>query len=56
MGAPAFEYKELIEKHDIQIFSANFALYGDMSQRVMDILEEYTPELEVYSIDEIKLK
>ena len=56
MGAPAFEYKELIEKHNIHIFSANFALYGDMSHRVMSILEEYTPELEVYSIDEAFLK
>ena len=56
MGAPAFQYKELIEKYDIQVFSANFALYGDMSSRVMSILEEYTPELEVYSIDEAFLK
>ena len=56
MGAPAFEYEELIKKHNIQIFSANFALYGDMSQRVMSILGEYTPEMEIYSIDEAFLK
>ena len=56
MGAPLFEYEELIKKHNIQIFSANFALYGDMSQRVMRILAEYTPELDIYSIDEAFLK
>jgi len=56
MGAPAFEYEEIIKKNNIHIFSANFALYGDMSQRVMNILEEYTPELEIYSIDEAFLK
>ena len=37
MGAPAFEYEEIIKKNNIHIFSANFALYGDMSQRVMTI-------------------
>jgi DNA polymerase V len=56
MGAPAFEYKELFEKYSIHVFSANFALYGDMSQRVMSILSEYSPEMEIYSIDEAFLK
>lgn len=52
MGAPVFENEELFEMHDVQAFSANFTLYGDMSQRVMGILSRYTPELEIYSIDE----
>ena len=56
MGAPAFEYEEIIKKNNIHIFSANFALYGDMSQRVMTILNEYSPDMEIYSIDEAFLK
>ncbi|MCO5252258.1 MAG: Y-family DNA polymerase [Candidatus Kapabacteria bacterium] len=56
MGAPLFEYEELLNKHNVQVFSANFALYGDMSQRVMSILEQYSPEMEIYSIDEAFLK
>lgn len=56
MGAPAFEYKHLFEQHNIQVFSTNFALYGDMSNRVMDILSTYAPDIEIYSIDEAFLK
>jgi DNA polymerase V len=56
MGAPAFEYKETFRKHNIQVFSANFPLYGDLSNRVMSILSEFTPEIEIYSIDEAFLK
>ena len=52
MGAPAFEYEKQFRQHDIFVFSANFALYGDMSNRVMNILSEYTPDMEIYSIDE----
>jgi DNA polymerase V len=52
MGAPAFENEELFKKHNVHVYSANFALYGDMSQRVMSILSEYSPEVEIYSIDE----
>ena len=52
MGAPAFEHKRLFEQHKVQVFSANFALYGDMSNRVMNILSTYTPNQEIYSIDE----
>lgn len=55
MGAPAFEYRKLFEQHKIHVFSANFALYGDMSNRVMTILSEYSPEVEIYSIDELFL-
>lgn len=56
MGAPAFKIKELLRQHNIHVFSSNYALYGDMSARVMNILGNYSPELEVYSIDEIFLK
>jgi Nucleotidyltransferase/DNA polymerase involved in DNA repair len=52
MGAPAFKHRELFEKNDIKVFSSNFALYGDMSNRVMSILSTYTPKMEIYSIDE----
>jgi DNA polymerase V len=56
MGAPAFRYETLFKEKDIRVFSANFALYGDMSHRVMNILGEYSPEIEIYSIDECFLK
>lgn len=56
MGAPAFEYEQQFTKHNVQVFSANFALYGDMSQRVMNVLSDYSPEIEFYSIDEAFLK
>lgn len=56
MGAVAYQYKDLFEKHSVHVFSANFALYGDMSARVMDILSNYTPDMEIYSIDEAFLK
>ncbi len=52
MGAALHQVRDLIRQHDIIICSANFALYGDMSQRVMSILERYAPHLDVYSIDE----
>lgn len=56
MGAPAFEQKAVFAKHNVQVFSANFALYGDMSHRVFSILQEYAPQSEIYSIDEIFLR
>lgn len=52
MGAPAFENKELFEKNNVNVFSSNFALYGDMSHRVMSLLSDYCPDIEIYSIDE----
>lgn len=52
MGVPAFEIKQLIEKHNVAVFSSNFPLYGDMSARVMAQLSSFTPEAEIYSIDE----
>ena len=56
MGAPLHEQQEVIRKHDVQVFSSNYTLYGDMSARVMSILREEVPEIEVYSIDEAFLK
>lgn len=52
MAEPLYKALPLIRKHDIQVFSSNYALYGDMSQRVMRILSEFTPSIELYSIDE----
>ena len=52
MGAPAFQIKDLIKKENIEVFSSNYALYGDLSNRVMGVLGQFTPNLEVYSIDE----
>ena len=52
MGDPFFKIKNLVEKHGVTVFSGNMALYGDMSQRVRWVLEEFAPAVEVYSIDE----
>ena len=52
MGAPAHKFASFFRQHDVQVFSSNYPLYGDMSQRVMEMLRQFTPELEVYSIDE----
>lgn len=56
MGAPAFKFADVFKKNEIHVFSSNFALYGDMSNRVMTILNELAPEMEIYSIDEAFLK
>ncbi|WP_373060201.1 Y-family DNA polymerase [Zunongwangia sp. H14] len=56
MGAPAFKFQSLFDKYNVHVFSSNYALYGDMSSRVMNILSDYTPDIEVYSIDESFLK
>ena len=52
MAAAAFEYKSKFKELGVHVFSSNYALYGDMSNRVYRILQNYTPEIEVYSIDE----
>lgn len=52
MGAPYFKLKEEFRKHGVHIFSSNYALYADMSNRVMTTLEQMAPSVEVYSIDE----
>lgn len=52
MGAPAFKYRELFNRHGVVQFSANFELYGDISRRVTQLLTTITPRIEIYSIDE----
>ena len=52
MGDPLFKIRDIVEKHKVAVFSGNMALYGDMSQRVRWVLEEFAPSVEVYSIDE----
>ncbi|TPE45707.1 translesion error-prone DNA polymerase V subunit UmuC [Maribrevibacterium harenarium] len=52
MGVPVFQIRDQIERHDIVCFSSNYALYADMSARVMSVLEQEAPEVEIYSIDE----
>lgn len=52
MGDPYFKIKDMIEKNGIHVFSSNYTLYGDMSNRVMKILADYARDLEIYSIDE----
>lgn len=52
MGDPLFKIKDIVEKHHVTVFSGNMALYGDMSQRVRWVLEDYAPSIGVYSIDE----
>ena len=52
MGEPVFKVRHVIKKNNVYVFSTNFALYGDMSSRVMSLLNDMSPEIEIYSIDE----
>ena len=52
MGAPYFKYEKFIKDHDVVVRSSNYTLYGDMSARVMKILEDFSPDIQIYSIDE----
>ncbi|GAA3600400.1 Y-family DNA polymerase [Flavivirga amylovorans] len=52
MGAPIFKWEAFCKANNILVYSSNYPLYGDMSSRVMTILEGFTPDVEVYSIDE----
>lgn len=52
MGAPYFQIKNDLRRHGIQAFSSNYALYGDISERVMTLIESMVPATEIYSIDE----
>lgn len=52
MGVPTHEIESLIIQHNVAVFSSNYALYGDMSQRVMNVLSDFSPCMEIYSIDE----
>lgn len=52
MGAPYFQIKHVLKQHGIVAFSSNYALYGDLSERVMSVIESLVPAVEIYSIDE----
>lgn len=52
MGEPAFKLRPLIRQHGIRVFSSNYVLYGDMSRRVNEVVHQFSPEIEIYSIDE----
>jgi DNA polymerase V len=52
MGAPFFQYKDLIRAHNVIVCSSNYTLYGDMSARVMRTLKEFSAKMQIYSIDE----
>lgn len=52
MGAPFFKWEKFCKDHYVAVFSSNYELYGDMSQRVMTLLNEFCPDMEIYSIDE----
>jgi len=52
MGEPYFKVKHLVKSHKVQVFSSNYALYGDISRRVMHVLKKFCPTIEIYSIDE----
>ena len=52
MGMAYFKSKQILKKHDVAVFSSNYALYGDLSNRVMTVLATFAPRIEVYSIDE----
>jgi len=52
MGTPFFKIRSLLKQHKVTVFSSNYALYGDLSNRVMDILRQLESEVEIYSIDE----
>ena len=52
MGGLYFKIRHILESNNVAVFSSNYTLYGDMSRRVMETLEQFTPHLEIYSIDE----
>lgn len=52
MGAPLFKYRDFFKQHGVVAFSANFELYGDISERIVNLLSSITPHIEVYSVDE----
>lgn len=52
MGSPAYMMAEVIKKHDVAVFSSNYTLYGDLSDRVMQTMSSFVPRIEIYSIDE----
>jgi DNA polymerase V len=56
MGVPLFKIRDLVKQHNIQVFSSNYSLYGDLSHRIMTSLQFFSPVVEIYSIDEAFLE
>ena len=56
MGVPVYQVRRVLEENGVRVLSSNYALYADMSRRIMSVLSDFTPELEVYSIDEAFLR
>jgi DNA polymerase V len=56
MGVPVYQVRRVLEAHGARVLSSNYALYADMSQRIMSVLSDFAPEVEVYSIDEAFLR
>ncbi len=56
MGAPLFEIRHLVKAYNVEVLSCNFELYGDMSRRIMNILQQECEKVEVYSVDEAFLE
>jgi DNA polymerase V len=56
MSAPVFEIRDLLTQNNVAVLSSNYELYADMSARVMDALNDFTPQIEHYSIDEAWLE
>ena len=52
MGEPYFKVERIVKKNNVKIFSSNYSLYGDISRRVMETLKQFSPQIEIYSIDE----
>jgi len=52
MGEPYFKVKKIVKKNDVKVFSSNHSLYGDISRRIMKTLKQFSPQIEIYSIDE----
>ena len=52
MGEPYFKVKDLVKRNKVEVYSSNYALYGDISRRVMKVLKTFSPKVEIYSIDE----
>ncbi|NLO19473.1 MAG: Y-family DNA polymerase [Ignavibacteria bacterium] len=52
MGEPLFKVKDIVKKYGVQVYSSNYVLYGDMSSRVMNCISQFSPDIEIYSIDE----
>ena len=52
MGEPYFKVEKIVKKNNVKVFSSNYSLYGDISRRVMKTLKQFSPQIEIYSIDE----